>query len=478
MRDQLFPDPLADETVYSWICRYHQLAAHADFKQVTLKMLGVSDARPANEFPPFLAKLAEISGVSLSKILFELTNIHYFQPFIEEERYLNLLGCLSAGNTTNLQNQLGSIASRITSGEYLKYCPECARDDMEHFGSPYWHRSHQLIGVTACSKHHISLLYIQRPAKTVRLPPLFGDCAGCLEIESKLSHLINDEVTDPDATWFKELSYAAYWKRLKDMNFLTSNGRIRQQYLKSYVIDRLKILQILPKPYPQIVELVLSGSYSESLFYRRSCSHSPLKHYLLIFALFETWAEFKKEVMSGDVHTRQIVRDLSKNNHAEVDWELATTLVSEGYSMRHVAKEFGTTVSSVKLKAINKGIVVNTRPSIVTSNIARAIWRKLVIGAKTEFIAKEIDVSVAAIEKVLTQHTELPELRKRIWYYQALKKHKISIINYLAEHPYATRTEARKILGASYTWLYKHEKNLLYSLLPERVKAIYWPRKP
>ena len=60
-------------------------------------------------------------------------------------------------------------------------------------------------------------------------------------------------------------------------------------------------------------------------------------------------------------------------------------------------------------------LAIDLRPSKITELIERAIWRKLVVGVKTQDIADEFNVSVGAVEKVLTKHVWLPELRKRIW---------------------------------------------------------------
>jgi len=41
--------------------------------------------------------------------------------------------------------------------EYLRYCPECAREDAIAFGETYWHRAHQLPGMAYCTKHFMRL---------------------------------------------------------------------------------------------------------------------------------------------------------------------------------------------------------------------------------------------------------------------------------------------------------------------------------
>jgi hypothetical protein len=42
----------------------------------------------------------------------------------------------------------------------LKHCPVCTHHDVKRFGVAYWHRQHQIFGVTSCNYHHARLNYI------------------------------------------------------------------------------------------------------------------------------------------------------------------------------------------------------------------------------------------------------------------------------------------------------------------------------
>ncbi|WP_072052254.1 TniQ family protein [Enterobacter mori] len=45
----------------------------------------------------------------------------------------------------------------------LKHCPVCTYQDVRHFGVAYWHRQHQIAGVTACNHHKVRLNSIVYP---------------------------------------------------------------------------------------------------------------------------------------------------------------------------------------------------------------------------------------------------------------------------------------------------------------------------
>ena len=43
------------------------------------------------------------------------------------------------------------------SSLYLKSCAHCIVEDIHNYGVSYWHRTHQVPGLTTCAKHQILL---------------------------------------------------------------------------------------------------------------------------------------------------------------------------------------------------------------------------------------------------------------------------------------------------------------------------------
>ena len=54
-------------------------------------------------------------------------------------------------------NLLAIPKQKNGENRYLRYCPLCVEKDRQLYGESYWHRSHQLTGVSVCSKHGIKL---------------------------------------------------------------------------------------------------------------------------------------------------------------------------------------------------------------------------------------------------------------------------------------------------------------------------------
>ena len=53
----------------------------------------------------------------------------------------------------NYRNLLAIPKMRLNRKKYLRYCPQCVKEDRERHGETYWHRKHQIYGVDVCSVH-------------------------------------------------------------------------------------------------------------------------------------------------------------------------------------------------------------------------------------------------------------------------------------------------------------------------------------
>src|SRR5690606_1703919 len=66
-----------------------------------------------------------------------------------------------------------------------KFCPLCRIEDIERFGSPYWHREHQVAGAYLCLRHDSPLRLCAPDAMETQPTPFDVDSvdvpAGLLE---------------------------------------------------------------------------------------------------------------------------------------------------------------------------------------------------------------------------------------------------------------------------------------------------------
>lgn len=158
-----FPKPYPDELFYSILCR---LKVHLGITSsiVFSKFLYEDKTIPSCiNFPVKLQKIIEVlplgNNLSFKDLLYNNSMLNYFLPFVSEEKHKRIIKDINSGviETKDLDRMLGGLSSKVPSIKYLRYCKECMKEDVELYGEPYYHRSHQIPGVKVCHKHCIAL---------------------------------------------------------------------------------------------------------------------------------------------------------------------------------------------------------------------------------------------------------------------------------------------------------------------------------
>ncbi|MFY0677873.1 MAG: TniQ family protein [Neptuniibacter sp.] len=467
-----FPSPIPGETVYSWISRFHHLSGHRSFKCHTLKLLGLRSGRPSNEFPSFLPALSDASGVEISSIIHRMTSVHYYQPFLPSGDFQSLLISLKTGNTKTIQTVISSVANRITPGKLLYSCNQCIKDDMEMYGFPIWHVEHQLPGVLACPWHSHQLNTINR-TNIHALFPNTESTKPSLAIANQLSKLIADEFSSKLATLNRKNMFRTYLVRLKEMELLSHLGNLRLLSLKELIKKPITPLFDLDASYHWFFNALNTDRYPECLFYKKNSNLHPLKHLVFIEALFGTWEMFIKAYEHAPEYPQDFLRTPKIKTQKETG-DLSTTAIKrllQGESLRSVSKTEGISISTLKVRAAQHQIPINTRPSKIFKKEERDIWRQLFIGKKAQDMASKFRVSKGTVEQILRKHPELIPLRKKIWFYQKRCHCRHALSQYIKEHVEDSRTEIKQSNYAVFMWLYMNDRKWLETNLPNTTSA-------
>ncbi|EPW6908694.1 TnsD family Tn7-like transposition protein [Vibrio parahaemolyticus] len=471
MEANLIPNHLPDETAYSFLCRLHLRAAHSSFLKDTLPLVNVNASRPANEFPSYIPSLSRLTGMSEVVIVNEMTTFQHYKPFCSEEITNVLLNSLISGHTASLQARLGKIASRLPSKYPLVCCPLCVAYDIETYGTTYWHITHQLAGVNVCPIHKCYLHKQPHSSKRIVLPAPDKQVELVNSTdEIGFSKLIQNELNYCPTNTDLSTIHNCYQQQLDDHGLLTAHRHIKQRILRCLLLDNLNSIHIDEKIEAYFTSQISKHQYPECLFYNIQAVHQPLKHLLFISALFNDWAHFLDCLEASQ-------QMLPQNNiaiptppvPATINWELALAELKSGSSMRAVAKSFGTTVNTLKIKAAQQNIKVGSRPSKLFKDAEEQILDRLHKGDKTQSIATDFGLSVGAIEKVLSKHPELKDVRKKIWFTETRNVRRAELLDYLAKHPNATRNQIKQELNGAYMWLYRHQRDWLYKTLPAEI---------
>ena len=147
---------LPDECFYSLCSRQHVFMGNQSPGQTLNLLFGDSAKSFAHDLPYNLSMLNERAKSAWGdpeEIICQHTISPIFFPFQSLEHVHDLKQALQGPQLSSLKYRLGLITGRFGGEHPLKACLECMSTDRFTFGATYWHLSHQIPGVTTCSKH-------------------------------------------------------------------------------------------------------------------------------------------------------------------------------------------------------------------------------------------------------------------------------------------------------------------------------------
>lgn len=153
----LFQKMYEDELLYSVIARYHRRSGNICYAHTTIDIYGRKTVRSSVYLPSNISNLVsnlhKSYDITEEDIILNYTLYPFYTSFLSEEKSQKILELMKQCDGTNIYNRMGICASPISTPLYLKFCPECLREDTDKYGEPYWHRIHQVPGIKICPKH-------------------------------------------------------------------------------------------------------------------------------------------------------------------------------------------------------------------------------------------------------------------------------------------------------------------------------------
>lgn len=458
-----FHPPLeADEIPYSWLVTYCQLSGLPSAR-VLLEQLHIAHYQLASQFPGFVPFICGQSHLSAHEVIHEHTILPVFRPFLHPKTYSSAFANLATGRAGNLHSRMSLVANRVNSGTVLRACPVCVESDAKTVGRAWWHVQHQLPGCSVCLKHSEPLCEVNVQRRALILPSQISlqHNEVLMNVDVQLTSLVDDVWRSTTSLFPYQHVTNRYRERLVETGFASHIGAIRQDKLR----HALRAYWATSAS-PTVQKLLLDNSYPETLFRAKRAQFHPLKHLLLVGMLWGSWTDFCEykpcECVTSD---RAGVNAL---NEGETDAEIVC-LLQQRKSLRAVSEQCKRSVIYVKKLALQNNIPVKTRAKRIFGADIALIVGLLKDGVKTQQIASEVDYSVGAVEQVLSQHPGLVEKRHQMRFDAQCHKHQQCILQLLAEHPEYHRGDFQRACRASYSWLFKHDRDWLYSVMPDAV---------
>lgn len=159
-----FPAACLDETLHSLLSRYVRLSGLGSWAAVFNAAQGDGSFARDLPFPCHLIDLVQAlpssANLSLDSIIARHTLLPYYQPFLTKLQLANAQFQMAYQGGIGLKTKLGIIASRLETTSRTRFCPTCLITDVRDYGTAYWHRVHQLLGVWICPHCQTPLLVV------------------------------------------------------------------------------------------------------------------------------------------------------------------------------------------------------------------------------------------------------------------------------------------------------------------------------
>lgn len=305
-----------DEMLYSVISRYKQMcgmvskqALEADIfnhrRNMNTSVLFPQEINMVvKNFPPN-------SQVTVREVIINQTLYPFYTAFLSEQRSDEIYRGMAEGYGKGFANLLGIAGSKIKTNDYLKFCPQCLRDDMEILGESYWRRLHQIPGALYCIKHQIPLRNSKIVITDSRVDFHCADEDVC--IGEREDNMYSPIIKDFNLTYIRNASFLMEEnQKRKDLSFIINFyiDQLRNKGLasKSGSVNIKELLEAFVQFYPsEYLELMQSRIDVDKetnwlrLFIRNNNKNrSPLRH--LVFMQFlgiDVKELFETETVTG-----------------------------------------------------------------------------------------------------------------------------------------------------------------------------------
>jgi hypothetical protein len=121
-----------------------------------------------NNLEPLAGSLLPAKKYSADLFIDRHTFFPFVAPFLSDSEHSALRNWMRSGSGGVALRCRGLVAYDRYRHMAMKYCPVCVPEDRKRFGETYWHRLHQIRGVSVCPSHEVLLETSPVQAREVR----------------------------------------------------------------------------------------------------------------------------------------------------------------------------------------------------------------------------------------------------------------------------------------------------------------------
>ncbi|HDZ8830191.1 TnsD family Tn7-like transposition protein [Aeromonas hydrophila] len=463
------PVSLPDELLLSRLIRYVTISGDNGDDFVS-KVFG---SRKVSIHPFLTARLEQLAGWSLENaevMLFQQTLAPlflFFLPTYADRLKRSML--TGDGAEAHRASQLSLFG--CGNSLFLKWCPVCAQQDLRQYGVAYWHRTHQIPGVTACAFHPVlldKLELVRRQRIIAALLPTFTDhprVAFDVEVQVarfgfNLLQLLMVGIPHID-------SVLVYRSKLSELEFITANHRVRRKRLMEDFCADLKYYRPgSDTPFPRHPH---DHRYLPQLL-EPNTSHHPFRHILFAWWLF---GEPEKMLFTKHLCTVSLQPIPLESLEGKISTEQqCLQLLRKQCSLSEIYRLTGKSRCYLRRLALLNNIPLELKPKKLTGECQKRIIALAYSGMHRKAISEQCGIGIGSVEQVISSQPGLVEHRRRCHWESKRRRCRLEITKYLILHPRAHRKDCKVQCNAAFFWLYLNDPVWLDSALPEPTKTV------
>ncbi|BDB03255.1 TniQ family protein [Clostridium botulinum] len=492
-----FTDPYKDELIYSAISRYHYYTGNIDYKDTLEELFGKRSIVPSLEIGSNIDTLSKNLGdrYTAENIIKKHTIFPYYSPFLPKDRKVELIKEIVYRDGNGIYAELGMVAGSICKKNKIYYCPCCAKNEIEKYGEPYIHREHQLQGIYICPHDGVEL-------KKYSVDKSNSSRIEFIRLDKKLLDLRN--ITVADSRYYDKLykiSKNAYYLLQTDLDNISKEKVLKKYknllYEKGLTTFSKRVKQrelyeefisFYSKDFLEKIESSVNNDdeYNWLRVITRNLKRTvhPMRHLLLINFLEDDIEKFFKDInkqfnpfgkgpwpclnSAADHYKQNVITDLKITEDYKIKVPVGTFTCRCGfvYSRKGPDKTEQDKCKIGRIKSFGE----------VWENKLKVYLKKEKYGLRELASIMKCDPkTVIKFDKLFginyfNGSSKIVGKGKKPINSNMGEIYKLNILKAIEMNTTLSRTEIREMCKKEYIYLYRMDKEWLFSVLPQKVK--------
>jgi hypothetical protein len=453
------------------------------------RLFGSNYSGLLHDFPARLGELARRTEGRVGaprELALKHTLLGYFLPFTGAASGEAILAAVEAAAVPDLKMRLGIPASGIGGYHPLRWCPECVHRDRKDIGWAIWHVDHQSPSTLVCIEHQRPLMQTWHTISPVHrrewLVPEGSSKEPRYEVKVRddktlaillrLARLSADVFELEPGTLDPSTTSRIYRTWAASHDALTRGGSVRLATAQAQLQPSFGLVNTVFQDLgPVSCTLNLPGILS-SLMRSTPRPVHPTKHLVLMALMFDRpvgLSDIASAISSaGKTDERGQTTPAENGQRGEIDdaRALFLELVGAGQSVRSAALEVGVSATTGVRWALQAGVTFTSRAKSIKGDVLTGVIAALDNGADRVAVSREYGVSATSVNRLLSTNHALRDKWADARHERARQSHRAAIQAAYAQDPLCTQRELRSRNAASWTWLYRHDREWLISAAP------------